>query len=410
MNVMLREIETPEGSHSHRPTPAELRQAMRDLLPELQARAVDVEKAGQVPVVNVEALRAAGLFRIVKPAVYGGYEYDFDMLVELVMECASACASTAWVYCLYAAHQWLLASFPEAAQREIWMEQPDVAICGSYAPAGTASLAEGGYKLSGRWHFASGCDNADWALCASVMPSRVAGQGPAPAFFLLPKSDYTIEQDWEVVGLCGTGSKTLTLDDVFVPDHRLLTFRETTTGRTPGSKVHANPGFGIPMLSNIPSCLAATAVGAATGALEHYLAATSARVTRGAVAGGNRRMAEFATVQLRLSDAAASVDAAREILLRDLRLRATTARSGGEITVDDRITSRRGQAFAVSLAIRAAEALNASTGGHGLALSNPVQRAWRDANAVGRHISLNWDAVGTMYGQMAFGLEIKGQY
>jgi alkylation response protein AidB-like acyl-CoA dehydrogenase len=86
------------------------------------------------------------------------------------------------------------------------------------------------------------------------------------------------------------------------------------------------------------------------------------------------------------------------------------ARAGREITVEDRITCRRGQAFAVSLAIRASEALNASTGGLGLDLENPVQRAWRDANAVGRHISMNWDAVGTMYGQMALGLEPKGQY
>ena len=82
-----------------------------------------------------------------------------------------------------------------------------------------------------------------------------------------------------------------------------------------------------------------------------------------------------------------------------------------EITVEDRIISRRGQAFAVSLAMRAVEALNASTGGHGLELANPVQRAWRDANAVGRHISMNWDAVGTMYGQMALGARRrKGQY
>jgi alkylation response protein AidB-like acyl-CoA dehydrogenase len=114
------------------------------------------------------------------------------------------------------------------------------------------------------------------------------------------------------------------------------------------------------MLCNIPSCLAATAVGAAAGALDDYAEATSHRVTRGAVAGGNNRMADFATVQLRVAEAAASVDAAREILLRDLRTRAESVRDG-DITVEDRITSRRGQAFSVSLAIRAAEALNAAT-------------------------------------------------
>ena len=121
-------------------------------------------------------------------------------------------------------------------------------------------------------------------------------------------------------------------------------------------------------------------------------------------------MAEFPTIQLRVAEAAASVDAARHTLLRDLADRASTVRAGREISIEERIISRRGQAFSVGLAIRAVEALNASTGGLGLDLSNPVQRAWRDANAVGRHISMNWDAVGTMYGQMVLGLTPQGQY
>jgi resorcinol 4-hydroxylase (FADH2) len=393
-----------------RPTPAELKATLGELLPGIKNRAPIAERSRTVPPENLAALRDAGLFKIVQPRKFGGYEHDFDVLVDLVIETSRACASTGWVYGLYAAHQWLVASFAADAQRDLWNDNPDAAVCGSYAPAGKALSAEGGYRLSGRWAFASGCDGAQWAVCASLLPSKTEGQGPAPAFLLVPASDYTIDDTWDVVGLSGTGSKTLVIDDAFVPEHRVLTFREATSGRTPGSRFHDNPGFAIPMLSNIPSCLAATAVGAASGALDDYLDATSQRVTRGAVAGGNSRMAEFPTIQLRVAEAAASVDAAREILLQDLRSRAETARSGGEITVEERIASRRGQAFAVSLAIRAAEALNASTGGHGLAMANPVQRAWRDANAVGRHISLNWDAVGTMYGQLALGLEPKGQY
>ena len=191
----------------------------------------------------------------------------------------------------------------------------------------------------------------------------------------------------------------------------MLSFTDATCGQTPGAALYAaNPAFAVPMLCNIPSCLASTAVGAASGALDEYLARTSARVTRGAVAGSNNRMAEFPTIQLRVAEAAASVDAARTLLLRDLRERAATVRAGRLVSIEERILSRRGQAFAVSLAIRAAEALNASTGGQGLDLSNPVQRAWRDANAVGRHISMNWDAVGTMYGQLALGLSPQGQY
>jgi resorcinol 4-hydroxylase (FADH2) len=394
-----------------RTTPDQLASEIRRLSADFKERAVLVERNCTVPDENVTALRNIGFFKLVQPRAFGGYEYDFDLLVDLSIEIAKACASTSWVCGLLAAHQWLVASFPAEAQHDVWDDNPDALVCGSYAPATKAAAAPGGYRLSGRWDFASGCDNANWAVCAAVLPPQTEGGPLAPAFLLVPAKDYAIDDTWNVIGLAGTGSKTLVLDNVFVPGHRVLTFQETTSGKTPGAQVYAhNPGFSIPMLCNIPSCLASVAVGAASGALDDYLAATRRRITRGAVAGASNRMAEFATVQLRVADAAASADAAREILLRDLRVRSHAVREGREITVEDRITSRRGQAYAVSLAIRATEALNASTGGLGLDLSNPVQRAWRDANAVGRHISMNWDAVGTMYGQLALGLEPVGQY
>jgi len=394
-----------------RPDLAELKVRLADVAPDIKERAEATEKACRVPDESISALRAIGYFDIVKPALFGGFEHDFDVLVELNIELAESCASTAWVAGLLAAHQWLIAGFPEQAQRDVWQSNPEAVACGSYAPAVKAVKVDGGYRLSGRWSFASGCDNADWSLCAALLPRDSDAGQFAPAFLLVPASAYTIEDTWNVVGLAGTGSKTLLLADVLVPSHRVLSFADTTSGQTPGAAFYAgNPTFSIPMLCNIPSCLASTAVGAASGALDEYLARTSRRVTRGAVAGSNARMAEFSTIQLRVAKAAASVDAGRLLLLRDLRERAETVRSGQVVSVAERITSRRGQAFSVELAILAAEGLNASTGGQGLDLSNPVQRAWRDVNAVGRHISMNWDAVGTMYGQMVLGLPPQGQF
>ena len=394
-----------------RPELAELNARLVTFLPEIAARASATENACRVPEENIAALRSIGYFDIVKPAAFGGYEHDFAVLVDLNIELAKSCASTAWVAGLLAAHQWLVASFPEQAQRDVWDANPNALACGSYAPATKAMRTEGGYRLSGRWSFASGCDNAQWALCAALLPPEIDGGPLKPAFLLVPAQDYRIDDTWHVVGLAGTGSKTLVLDDVLVPAHRMLGFAETTSGQTPGAALYAqNPAFSVPMLCNIPSCLASTAVGAAAGALDQYLARTSKRVTRGAVAGSNNKMAEFPTIQLRVAEAAASADAARELLLRDLRERAADVRRSQPVSIEDRIVSRRGQAFAVSLSLRAVEALNASTGGAGLDIANPVQRAWRDANAVGRHISMNWDAVGTMYGQMALGLVPQGQY
>lgn len=384
---------------------------IRAVLDVVGSRAAETERARMVPPSNVALLRDAGLFRIVQPVDFGGWELDFDLLAEAIQLIAMRCPSTAWVCGLQAAHQWLLASYPIEAQQDVWGADPNALLCGSYAPAAKALPVDGGYRLTGRWSFASGCDVSQWSACAALVPGPAAQDPLYPAFLLVPASDYRIDDDWHVVGLAGTGSKTLVLEDVFVPAHRLLSFKDSTSGDTPGRRHYAdNPTFGVPMLANIASCLASVSVGAAAGALAYYVETTSQRTTRGAVAGGANRMAEFPTIQLRVAEAAAANDAAREILLRDLRRRAATARTGRLATMEERIESRRGQAFAVRLAVQATEALNASTGGQGLNLGNPVQRFWRDANAVGRHISFNWDAVGTMYGQLALGLEPKGQY
>lgn len=403
------------GSQASKPSGHSLaerfKETLQPLAGKIKSAAARVEQISRVPEEHVKALRELGFFRLVQPKAFGGFEQTFDTLVDVNIQLAQCCASTAWVCGLLAAHQWLVASFPLEAQHDVWDENPDALVCGSYAPAAKASLEHGGYRLSGRWSYASGCDNTQWAVCAALLPPDGGAGPPKAAFLLVPARDYLVDDTWDVIGLAGTGSKTLVLEDVYVPAHRVLTFEATTSGRTPGASVYANNGtFAVPMLCNIPSCLASTAVGAALGALADYVAMTSARVTRGAVAGAANRMAEFSTIQLRVAEAAACADAAREVLLRDLRSRAESALLGRGVSVEERILSRRGQAFAVSLAIRATEALNSSTGGEGLNRSNPIQRAWRDANAVGRHISMNWDAVGTMYGQLTLGLEPRGQY
>ena len=294
-----------------RPTPEQLKAAVRKTLPFIKERALSAERNRRVPEENISALREAGLFKVVQPREFGGYEYDYPVLVDLVIEVGTACASTAWIAGLFAAHQWLLANMGIDVQHDVWDENPDAVMCGSYAPTGTAIAVDGGYRLSGRWEFASGCDNAHWSFCAAIVPADGNGTPPGPAFFLVPARDYLIEDTWDVVGLAGTGSKTLVLDQAFVPGHRRGHFGPLVAGNAPGAVTYPRRGFDVPMLCVIPSCLASVAVGTAKGALDDYIAATSKRITRGAVAGSNNRMAEFATVQLRVAEAAASVDAAR---------------------------------------------------------------------------------------------------
>lgn len=379
------------------------------LLPAIRAAAEANERARMVAPAIVAQIREAGLLRVAQPARFGGYGYGNELILQIAIAFAAACPSTAWCTAIALGHQWLLAGFPLAAQRDVWDENPDAFICGSYAPAGKAVSCEGGYRLSGRFGFTSGCDHATWAFLAGfVAPLGAAPR--EPSFFLVPACDYRIDDDWHTSGLAGTGSKTVVVTDAFVPAHRRLSFADTTNGDTPGARAHDDPNLAIPLLAFFPALLAATAVGAAKGALAEYITTMRGRETRGAIAGGQARIAEFATTQLRVAEAAAASDTAELILLSDAREIAEKARRGERLAVADRIRYRRGQAYATKLAIEAVETLNAATGGKGLFLDNLVQRAWRDANAVGRHISLNWDAVGTMYGQHALGLEPLGQY
>jgi alkylation response protein AidB-like acyl-CoA dehydrogenase len=397
------------------PTAEELIARARDLVPEIRALAEATERNRTISPHIIAKIRDAELLRTTRPKEFGGFEYDGVVALEIALVISAACASTGWAVNGALANGISFGHYPIEAQRELWGGGADPFSCACFAPTGTALAVDGGYVLNGKWSFASGVDHSSWIRLGALIksPDAAPPNGAAPsdgAFFLLPVGDVEIEDNWFVYGLCGTGSKNIVVHDAFVPAHRVLLFADTRSGHTPGARHHPNPLYRLPLLVLGASMLASTAVGAAKGALAAYLEMTAGRTTRGALAGGGLAMADFATVQLRLAEASAAVEAAELILVTDMRRATAKLQAGDDITVADRIRARRNQAYATRLALQAVEALNASTGGAGLLLGNPVQRAWRDVNAVARHVSLNWDAVGTMYGQHAFGLEPRGQY
>lgn len=380
------------------------------MIPFLKANAQRTEEQRRVSPETIEKFRDAELLRILQPARVGGFEYDFKLMVDVLIEVGRGCTSSAWVLGLGIVHHWILAQFPPEAQQDVWGTDTGALIVGSYAPSATAKPDVGGYRVSGTWAFTSGVDNASWALVGVMFPPEPGETKPQAGFLLVPAKDYSVKDNWHTYGLCGTGSKDIVLDDVFVPAHRKLTFAEASSGLAPGSVVNPGGLYRIPFLAAVPASLVSPALGAAQGAIDDFVDTVSARTTRGAVAGGGNRMAEFASIQSRVAEAMACVDAARVLITRDCDEVLALATAGTPISIDNRIRNRRSQSFAVKLAVQATDALNACTGGGGLNLGNVTQRAWRDANAVAKHISLNWDAVSTMVGQHALGLEPKGQY
>ena len=388
--------------------------AVSDLLTRARAiaalareRAQQTEADRRVGDDMIERMRQADLFRIMQPRSYGGFEYGFDVFAQVVAAIAGGCGSTGWVYGLLASHQWLIACFPKAAQDEVWQDRTALAA-GTYAPVGQAVAVDGGYRLSGVGSFCSGCDNAQWQLLGGMIPQPDAAA--TPGFFLLRSADCVIDDNWHTMGLAGTGSKNIVARDVFVPAHRTLAFAELIDATAPGMRANPNPLYRQSFLAVLPITIVSPVLGMAEGALADFLAMAGVRTTRGAVAGGNRRMAELTSVQMRVAEASACIDAARLLMFRDLAQAFETAARGDPIGVDLRLRNRRDQAFCVRLLVGAIDALFLAAGGQGLFLEQPLQRAWRDAHAAASHISLNWDSTGSMYGQFMLGLEPKGQY
>lgn len=204
--------------------------AIDDLLPQLRDRAQETEDLRKLPDANVKALEDIGFFRLLQPEQWGGMQCDPTLFYEAVRRLASACGSTGWVAGIIGVHNWHLALFDQQAQEDVWGEDTNVRISSSYAPMGAGVVTEtaDGYIVNGSWNWSSGCDHATWAFLGG--PVIKDGKPVDFGSFLIPISDYRIDDVWHVVGLRGTGSNTVVVKDAFVPRHRFLSYRAMNDG------------------------------------------------------------------------------------------------------------------------------------------------------------------------------------
>ena len=380
------------------------------LVSDFADRASKCESDCRVSDEAVALFRETGLHKTLLPAAYGGYEMGFSAVLETSFAIGKVCASSAWVCGLYMVHSWLGGLFPKQAQDEMWGEDPGAFISGSYAPIGKATLVKGGYRLSGRFPFSSGSPGAAWNLCGAMLPIGPEGK-PVPAFTLVPKADYKIDwESWRPVGLAGTGSFDVIVENAFVPDHRILRFSDAVGSTAPGSESNTNPLYRISLLTGVPFALAMPSVGAAAGSFERFIDENKVRHTHGAVVLGGKKIADFQTIQKRVGEAAARIDACRLVAQHAIDAAELQVRHDGKSSMAIRLLGRRSQSYIANEAKTAIDLIFDATGGRCLQHGHPLQRAWRDVAAINHHISLNFDAVMSMYGQFAFGLPLEGQY
>jgi 3-hydroxy-9,10-secoandrosta-1,3,5(10)-triene-9,17-dione monooxygenase len=376
--------------------------AVSDLLPVLRDRAQEAEDARQVPAESVKALELAGFFRLLQPARFGGLEAGPVTFLAAVRQIASACGSTGWVAGVVGVHPWQLALFPPAAQDEVWGTDPATRMSSSYAPTGKAEPADGGHRLTGRWSFSSGCAHATWVLLGAI----VTGDGGQPVdfrTFLLPASDYRVDDVWDTVGLRGTGSNDIVVDGAFVPGHRSLSFTDVTRCACPGQEVNPAPLYRLPYGSVFSYAITASIIGMATGAYDAHVAYQRGRV-RAAYAG--QKAAEDAFAQVRVAQAAADLDGAWLALEHNMAELGEHARAGEKIPIPLRLRVRRDQVRGTGQAIAAADLLFENSGGRALKSGTPIQRFWRDAHAGRVHAINDPERALSMFGRGEFGLDV----
>ncbi|MEU8028765.1 hydrolase [Streptomyces sp. NPDC049099] len=317
-----------------------------------------------------EALTAAGFARHFVAGRWGGSEGTFGELTRAVLTVGEGCAATAWCASLAAYSARFAAHLPAEGHRALWGESPDTVVATGLMPAGRARPADGGWRLAGRWAYVSGIDFADWALlCAAV--ARPDGDGPAELrFFALPRDAFGVERTWDSVGMRATGSHTVVVDDVLVPDHLSFARADMLGGRNATSEV---PAHNVPFQAVGGLTFIAPVVGAAAGALQ---------AAAGLLTGRKRTV----TAETRLVRASGRIDAARHLVEQNADVLDTRA-----FTPELMARNERNATFSAELLQEALELLVRATGTGGLGETHALQRTWRDVTSATSHVALQYD-------------------
>jgi alkylation response protein AidB-like acyl-CoA dehydrogenase len=369
----------------------------KKLVPILAERAAVTEQRRQVLPETIADIKAAGFHRMAQPKRYGGAEVPLDEIAQVIATLARGCTSSSWVTGLLNDHSIILSKFDSRALDDVWAKTPDALVCAGYIPAGTVEKAPGGYRIAGKWGFASGCDHADWLLVGSMLPT--GGDHPMPSLCLVPRSEVEIEDNWHFLGLAGTGSKNLVIKSAIVPEYRTLPLPKNNTGTPPGDT--SAPFLShLPHAATVPFLFCANGIGLAESLLDLIVEQMKSRS-----AALGQPLVELQSLHLHIAEAAAEIDSARLLMERDLSAAMAAMRSGRELTLAEKARNRRDQAYIAKICRRAVDRLFGTVGAKGMYLDQVAQRKFRDMCAVSAHIITSWDMAGTTYGRVALGLD-----
>lgn len=386
-------------------TPAELTRRTTALAPMIASHAQEAECLRH-PVDEVwSALRQSGFFYQFVPKAFGGMATDFDSFIDAALPVSEACASTGWVACFCAGHNWLISQFPEETQAELFGGAFPYVIAPSLStPVGQAVSVEGGIRVTGRWKWATGIMHADWVLAITMLGG--SDGPPQMRMVLFPAGEAQVIDTWHSDGLAGTGSHDASVDALFVPERYVLSDLGLMAGRGLASRIYPEPVWSTPMVGLASMISVVPALGAARCVLKAFQQRIAGRIQKG---GDNTKQVDKPAAQIRLAQADLMISTA-ELLIQDAGRRTVML---GVVADPEQTTKRialRGQlVYAVSLCRKAALHLAEGAGSSVHYLDQPFQRAVRDIGTLSSHVAFEVDIAYELHGRALVGLPPNSQ-
>lgn len=366
----------------------------RALADVLAPYADEAEKNRRIPAAAIKAVMDSGLMPLVRSPHWGGYGLDWMAFTDCISEIGRASGSIAWCTGFLFHHQWVLGYFPEGGQSLVYNTHPDPKIATSFAVSGKTEPVSGGYRVSGVWSFGSGGDNCDWAIVGAVFP------GAGPRFVLLKPGQFSMRDTWHSVGLKGTGSNDIVVEDALVPEECTLEVGAFYSGRAPGARFLNGPLFQTTPAAQFQFGLLAPMLAIARSAHSSFIEFNRNRL--GGLSGARAVADPF--LQMRAGESSAEIEAAHALLHRINH----GVISGKYRTPVEAAEASRDFALVARLLLHAVNRLFEVSGARGLSESNVLGRHWRDVHAISHHAALNIESMFQSFGRQLFGVDAKG--
>ncbi|HEU5084554.1 MAG TPA: acyl-CoA dehydrogenase family protein [Acidimicrobiales bacterium] len=353
-------------------TAAEVLAAVEGLAPTIAARAAEVENGRRVPPDLLQQLVDAGCFRILLPASHGGIQAELPDAMRMLEALARADASVGWIVGIGSGAWRDLAGLPRATFDDLWSGGPDTIVAGVFGPAGVVEEADGGYRVRGRWSFASGCEHAH-VLYGNCFHEGAPPPGLRTVAFR--PEDVEIEDTWDALGLRGTGSHHFHVDE-------LLVARERTCATLVAEPWSDAPVLRIPAPAQFALEIASVAVGIARGALDDVVALAGVKVPLLAHA----PLASDPTFHLQLATGETVLRAARAVLFERAEEAWASAVEGIPVTDEQRAHVRAAAAWATEQATAVVDGAHRIAGSAGVfEAASALPRRLRDMHALTQH-------------------------